>query len=220
MDLNGDGRTDIVSGSWPGQIYWFQRKANGSYAAAEMIKRYGTNLYVGSAAAPAVADWDGDGDLDLLIGTIDGFVHYLKNEGGKSAYVFKAAEKLKAGDNIIKTASGDAGPCVADWDGDGKLDLLLGIGAGGVQWCRRLATDKLDSPQTLVAAPEREASKKSFDNPKAPGTRTKVCVADWNGDGKQDLLVGDFWVGTSARTCHGWVWVYLRESSATAAVGK
>lgn len=208
-----------MSGSWPGQIYWFQRKANGSYAAAEMIKRHGTNLHVGSAAAPAVADWDGDGDLDLLIGTIDGFVHYLKNEGSKSAYLFKSAEKLKAGSSVIKTAGGDAGPCVADWDGDGKLDLVLGTGAGGVQWCRRIAADKLDSPQTLVAAPEREASKKFFDNPKAPGTRTKVCVADWNADGKQDLLVGDFWSGGS-RKYHGWVWVYLRGTSETAAVGK
>jgi hypothetical protein len=219
VDLNGDGRTDILSGSWPGQIYWFRRNANGTYAAAEMIKRYGTNLHVGNAAAPAVADWDGDGDLDLLIGTIDGWVYYLDNEGSKAAYVFRNAEKLKAGGKLIKVASGDAGPCVADWDGDGKLDLVLGTGAGGVQWCRRLDKDKLDAPQTLVAAPERDASKKSFDNPKTPGTRTKVCVADWNTDGKQDLIVGDFWSGGS-RNYHGWVWVYLRGASSTVAAGK
>jgi hypothetical protein len=219
VDLNGDGRTDIVSGSWPGQIYWFKRNPNGTYAASETIKRHGTNLHVGSAAAPAVADWDADGDLDLLIGTIDGFVHYLKNEGSKTAPLFKSAEKLHAGGNVIKVVGGDAGPCVADWDGDGKLDLILGAGSGGVQWCRRVDTDKLDAPQTLVPVPAREVPKKSFDNPKAPGTRTKVCVADWNADGKQDLIVGDFWSGGS-RNYHGWVWVYLRGAASTAAAGK
>ena len=219
MDLDGDGRTDILSGSWPGEIYWFRGKANGSYAAAETLKRNSSNLNVGKASAIAVADWDGDGDLDLLIGTIDGWVNFVKNEGTKTKPAFKPVEKLQVGGAPIKTAHGDAGPCVADWDGDGKADLVLGAGAGGVQWYRRASDGKLESPVTLVPAPSETEAKKLFDNPKGPATRTKVCVADWNGDGKQDLIVGDFNY-SGARNYHGWVWVYLRNGTTTAAARK
>ena len=38
MDLDGDGRTDILSGSWPGEIYFFRRKADGTFAVAEKLK--------------------------------------------------------------------------------------------------------------------------------------------------------------------------------------
>ena len=51
-----------------------------------------------------------------------------------------------------------------------------------------------------------------FDNPKRSGGRVKVCVTDWNGDGRPDLLVGDFASGGN-RQYHGWVWVYLRKPS-------
>ena len=38
MDLDGDGRTDIISGSWPGEIYFFRRQSDGKFAAGVTLK--------------------------------------------------------------------------------------------------------------------------------------------------------------------------------------
>ncbi|MFW6125217.1 MAG: FG-GAP-like repeat-containing protein, partial [Pirellulales bacterium] len=52
MDLDADGRDDILSGSWPGQLYLFHRNEDGTFAAGEVIDdRDGSPVKVGSASA-------------------------------------------------------------------------------------------------------------------------------------------------------------------------
>lgn len=38
MDLNHDGYPDLLSGSWPGEIFLFKGKENHAFAAPEMIR--------------------------------------------------------------------------------------------------------------------------------------------------------------------------------------
>ena len=109
---------------------------------------------------------------------------------------------------------------MADWDGDGLADLLVGSGSGAVQWFRNSGTrtaPKLAKPVELAAAAGREFNVKKL---VAPATRTKPAVADWNGDGRPDLLVGDFTSSpgsSDAREYHGFVWVFLRKPAAPTA---
>jgi hypothetical protein len=212
-DLDGDGRWDLISGSYPGEIYWFRRKASGAFAKPVTLKRGAAPLNVGRAAAVAVADWDADGDPDLIIGTIDGKVWLVPNEGSKTRPKFRSRRRLKAGDATV-AVSGDAGPCVADWDQDGKPDLLVGGAEGEVLWYRNVGTrtkPALAKPETLLPA----LRKKPPLPPKRSGLRVKPCVTDWNGDGRPDLLVGDLWFipppKPQAPRLHGFVWVYLRD---------
>jgi hypothetical protein len=185
VDLDGDGRRDLISGSWPGELYFFRGLEGNRFAAAEVLKdAKGNPIKLGSASAVFAADWRGKGVLDLIVGNIEGDVYLVPNEGRKTKPAFGKAEKLRADGKEIKVA-GDSGPCVADWDGDGRLDLLVGAGDGSVTLFRNTGKG-LAAGQVLVPAMNRDA--------KAPcvGHRTKVCVVDYNGDGRPDLLVGDF----------------------------
>ena len=80
------------------------------------------------APAVDVVDWDGDGDLDLLLGGyITGYVWFYENIGkgndGLPKLTFRGP--LQADGKPIDTIWG-AHPCAADIDGDGDLDLLSG----------------------------------------------------------------------------------------------
>lgn len=202
---------DLVSGSYPGEIYWFRRKANGTFAAGETLKKLnGQALNVGRASCVAVTDWNGDGKLDLVVGDIDGKVHLVINKGTAQKPAFDKDEPVTADGKAI---AGDlAGPCVADWDGDGKPDLIVGNGNGSVVFYRNLGTKtepKLAAGVNLLEPIVQEGANQ---NSKRSGGRAKVSVTDWNGDGKPDLLVGDF-NSDGSRQYHGWVWVYLRKSA-------
>jgi hypothetical protein len=147
----------------------------------------------GTASAVHAVDWDGDKDLDLLVGEIRGGVHLVSNEGTPTAPAFGKATQLRFGLMLPVQVSGDAGPFTADWDGDGDLDLLVGSGDGSVVLFRNAGAlpPRLGPPEQLVPPSSSGYGDKAPTEP-MPGHRTKVCAADWNGDGRLDLLVGDF----------------------------
>ena len=188
-DLDGDGTLDMLSGSYPGELYWFARKLDGSFAARRMIEREGgaplkcVRPNIALAIAPAAADWDGDGDIDLVLGNIAGEVLFARNDGTRAKPVFAAPQALECATGPIKVL-GDAGPCIADWNGDGVPDLLVGSATGEVVWF-----ENVGSPAgPLLAAPRVLVAK----NAGSVGLRAKPSVCDWNADGRADLLVGDF----------------------------
>lgn len=190
-DLDGDGKKDLVSGSWPGEVYCFKGQGGGTFAAPIKLGfEDGTELNVGKAASVAVGDWDGDGDLDLLIGVISGEVWFVPRVAKEWNKGFGPGQKIQVGSKDLRVPGGDAGPALADFDRDGITDLLVGAGNGSVLLYRRVRKGDallLQPPQILL--PRGDSQPK---DPKRPGQRSKLQVLDWNGDGRMDLLVGDF----------------------------
>jgi hypothetical protein len=194
VDLDKDGRSDILSGSWPGEIYFFRRKPDGKFAAGIQLEgKDGKALNVGSASSAFAVDWDGNGTMDLLVGNVLGEIYFIPNEGRQQEFRFGTPVKLQAqGKNI--QLDGDAAPVAADWDGDGLLDLLVGSAQGRVVWYRnvgRPGQPRLEAARTLIGPSAIGWGDDAQRRPGEWGLRAKVCVVDWNGDGRLDLLVGD-----------------------------
>ena len=198
MDLDGDGIGDILSGSFPGELYFFKGKGKDAFAAPLKLQREGKNINLGASSTVFAVDWRGTGNLDLLVGNMPGDLYLIPNNGSNAKPAYSAPRRLEAGGQPIKGPHhGDAQPVAADWDGDGLLDLIVGWSDGSVVWYRNVGSrtePKLAKGVPLVRAalpPNYDANAPASRDAK-PGARAKVCVVDWNGDGRLDLLVGDF----------------------------
>jgi hypothetical protein len=191
-DFDGNGRFDLISGSWPGEISIFRRNGDGSFAGAEtMQNEKGEPLNLGHGSSAFACDWLGDGRMGLIVGTSMGEVFFVPRAPGKELR-FGPAKKLTLADGKPLLVNGSASPVVADWDGDGKLDLIVGAMDGSVVWFRNIGTKrepKLEAARELV--PKCPTPRGYDPKPGEWGERAKPCVIDWNGNGRLDLLVGD-----------------------------
>ncbi|RYU79164.1 FG-GAP-like repeat-containing protein [Hymenobacter persicinus] len=139
-DLDNDGLLDILVGASDGFIHHYEQKTAGAVTAANfndygnLKTSGGVAIDGGNVSKAQVIDIDGDGILDLLIGNAAGQVLQYK----QSAIGAASFDQVGTGSfNNIALGNGQyAAPLMADVDGDGLLDLLLGnynLASGDVQ---------------------------------------------------------------------------------------
>lgn len=136
-DLDGDGDLDLVTVNNDGNILYFQN--NGTVTAPEFTQRTGeTNPFEEieadeSGGSPVFRDLDDDGDLDLIIGRVEGAFDYYENTGTTNSPEFTLSSDTDSPFNNIRPVY-QGNPVLSDLDGDGDLDLISGGLSGTVYY--------------------------------------------------------------------------------------
>jgi hypothetical protein len=216
VDYDGDGNLDIVvgidnwtdygevspkvslwteQGEWKsgllhGYVYVLRNTGTSEapvYAAPEQLKTTdGALLSTYGQPSPSFADFDGDGDLDLLCGEFtDGFT-YFENVGTRTAPRYAPGHKLTLGGVPLHMDLCMITPTVVDFNGDGHLDIVSGDEDGRVALLEGTGKIVDGVPQFLAPRYFRQiASEVKF------GALAIPVSVDWDGDGLDDLIVGD-----------------------------
>lgn len=178
-DLDGDGDQDVMLGGRNG-LSAYQNTGDNTNptwtrnAAWDLAAPLGTNRFY----APTFADLDGDGRIDMMVGTNTGVVLAYQNTGSTSVPAWTAMPSWNG-----PSFTGYTRPRLVDIDGDGLKDLMVGTQVGNVVAYQNTGTS---SGPVWTAMP-------AWDVPDHDGSTNIAAPAfgDLNGDGSKDMLYGD-----------------------------
>ena len=123
-DVDEDGDLDLYVGDKNGSVHvWSNEGDPANYNFIKISDDLFSGENLGLEIALELADFDNDGDLDLLIGNQSGEL-YLANPSGSELHQLE--QLPHSGLNLA--------PTIGDMDSDGKMDLIVGSNEGGLQY--------------------------------------------------------------------------------------
>ncbi|MEI2724548.1 MAG: VCBS repeat-containing protein [Verrucomicrobiota bacterium] len=205
-DWDGDGLPDLLVNSIWGKVHWYQNvgtRKQPKLAAAQPIevewdtvqptlawgwlRPAGKGLLTQWRTTPVAVDWNRDGLMDVVMLDHEGYLACFerRRRDGKLELLPPKRTLCDEAGQPLQLNSGRAGKsgrrklCVADWDGDGKLDIL--VNGANATWLRQTAArDGKSVFKDMGPVSERNIE----------GHDTSPTTVDWNNDGVPDLLIG------------------------------
>ncbi|HOO57103.1 MAG TPA: VCBS repeat-containing protein [bacterium] len=210
-DINSDGLQDIYvglgdwseygwdnayddKGNWTngplhGRVYVMLNKGSvkkAKYGKPFALKAEGGPVDVYGMPSPNFADFDGDGDLDLICGEFLDRFTWFENRGSATSPSFAQGRYLKYNDETIKMDLEMIVTVSVDWDGDGDVDLIVGQEDGRVAFVEN--TGRVSDSMPVFKPPvffRQRADLLKF------GALATPYSFDWDNDGDEDLICGN-----------------------------
>ena len=131
VDIDADGDQDLFVGSSSGEgvISFFRNEGTPQEPDFQLATETYASIRAGARRThPAFADPNADGASDLYLGTVTG-VSLYRNTGTPETAAFDTAP-----DSLALPFRSLAAPVLADLDGNGKMDLIVGGEGGGLKF--------------------------------------------------------------------------------------
>lgn len=184
-DLDGDGDADMLLGNENGTFHYFINSAGiGNFPQFSLASNGFNfqNLDVGSNSTPQLVDVDNDGLLDIVSGELFGKISYFRNTGTVTTPSFTLQSNNWGGVNITNSANTFYGYSVPHLFMDnGQWKMVVGSESGRIFLYDNISGN-LSGSFNLVSGTAYGVNEPP---------RAAPAMADLNGDGMDEIIVGD-----------------------------
>lgn len=169
-DIDNDGDKDLFLGSSNGRVYYYKNNGTPQVPNYSFVSDFYQGIDVGDDSSPRFTDMEGDGDLDLLIGTRSGTIWQYINTGTVTNPVFTLQTQNYKDINVF----GGACPEFVDIDTDTDADLFIGNLKGGIYYYEN--RDVIGINNISTTAPDNFRLFQNYPNPFNPSTNIKFNI--------------------------------------------
>lgn len=201
-DINNDGKDELLLGHLDGTIDYMNNTATDgtvppiwSGMPGKLRDAGGDIIETNGAAVPLVYDISADGVPDLLIGDQSGFLYYYFNDSktpGTTSLVYTNNQLGLVKSDPERLTSGQSTPYIGKMDNSGKDYLIMGSRSGRIYRWEGFeggnvfsAYTRLDSAYSMILS--EKSSYTSY--------LSAPSIADIDGDGKFEMVVGNVYGG-------------------------
>jgi hypothetical protein len=183
-DVNTDGTPDVVFGTI-GHTMHNLTATTGSQNGGWPVQNDDSSF-----STPALADLNGDGQTDIIVGHDASPGGYIDHKGGLLRAVTGTGTELwrRYFNDIVYSS-----PAVGDLDGDGRLEIAVGNG----DYWQRVEPGGGHSDSTRFFLLNADGSTR-WSKDTGYITTGSPALADVNGDGRRDIVLGT-WSANSGR---------------------
>jgi hypothetical protein len=214
-DMDNDGKLDLVCGNDKGEIMFYKNTSSTNNTISPTFSFSnnsfpGFNIDIGSYSAPAVADINNDGLLDLVIGRNDSMLSYYRNSGTLGnpdfmivtnrfggikpidsigfQYIFDDTFAI-IGQYTVYERYIHSKPRITDVNGDGKKEIIVGNSLGTLRMFEIDGTAPNSKFKEIDSFVFQNLFQGQINHNMDFGSFISPCLADLNGDTVPEIIV-------------------------------